>query len=847
MIGITSAHQGQRGIALLIALFSVMLLSVIILGMMVSTNTETSITSNFRDKQTATFAAMAGLQEARDRIQPSTHNITAPTDVPSLSAANVIYIINPKASETVAPWDLSNKYKDTELCQEGVLGLSGTAGVPCMTIATGTAWRRIVDNSQSSSAPWNLASPLDVKWTRISVKTNNTTPIAVDGNSSSSAQVCWDGSHQIPLPSGYGSDCAPNGGVATVGYDPTQTSWAGLGYTSVPTVTLSAPPSGGTQATAIAGSSTAPTGIVQSAAVTAGGSSYTSAPTVTLTGGGGSGATATATFQAPGAPVVSVSLSSAGTQCYAVAPPVSFSGGGGSGAAATSSLAGTASCVQGWTPSGSVSGSCNALKGTTTSGITLTGGGGSAFSGTITFKNNGSVNGFSIENPGTGYTSSPTTINIPGYGDCSLTVTANVGHLVQSVSRTAGGSSYTSAPTMSIATGTGTGPVPIATATLGSPPVNAGQVTGINITSGGSDYTSSPTVAFSGGGGSGAAGTTSLGSTFVPTCCTITNAGKGYTSDPTVTVTGGGGSGAKAKAILSRGTHYGTVYVLTSLANTRNGSRTMMQMEAATPVIGGWVSTGALTLDGPSPVVSMPNSNLFIVHGADNNSCGETPEATHPAIAAYDDPRNPTTPSAAQTIVNAIPSGRYDHYTGTGGIPDVVNSYANFGDTLGTPTGLKALIDAVHAVATNSYTGPVSSINLGTSSAPAIDYVAGDLTLSGNGSGYGILVVTGTLHMGGNFSWHGVVLVVGDGITDNNGGGSGQITGTMLVAKIWDNHTSQNLLQKNGIPQFDWDGGGGNGIVYDHCWATNLMNTIPFTPPPTTQPLRILSIRQLPY
>ena len=66
---------------MLIVLFSLLLLSVIGLGMMYSTNMETSINYNYRDKQIAFYAAMAGLQEARDRIQPVTHNIVAPDSV----------------------------------------------------------------------------------------------------------------------------------------------------------------------------------------------------------------------------------------------------------------------------------------------------------------------------------------------------------------------------------------------------------------------------------------------------------------------------------------------------------------------------------------------------------------------------------------------------------------------------------------------------------------------------------------------------------------------------------------------------------------------------------------------
>ena len=119
---LTSNPNSERGIAMFAVMFALLLLSVIGLGMMYSTVTETAINTNYKDSQIALYASMAGLHEARDRIQPATHNIVAPSAEPSLSAANVIYIINPRNGETVAPWDMTNKYADTELCQEKVLG-----------------------------------------------------------------------------------------------------------------------------------------------------------------------------------------------------------------------------------------------------------------------------------------------------------------------------------------------------------------------------------------------------------------------------------------------------------------------------------------------------------------------------------------------------------------------------------------------------------------------------------------------------------------------------------------------------------------------------------------------------
>jgi hypothetical protein len=73
-------------------------------------------------------------------------------------------------------------------------------------------------------------------------------------------------------------------------------------------------------------------GSVKSITVTAGGSGYTSAPTVTITGGGGTGATATATISGGAVTGITVTASGSG---FKTAPSVSLTGGAGSAAAAT--------------------------------------------------------------------------------------------------------------------------------------------------------------------------------------------------------------------------------------------------------------------------------------------------------------------------------------------------------------------------------------------------------------------------------------------------------------------------------------------------------------------------------
>ena len=208
-------QKGERGIAMLVAVFALLLLSVVGLGMMYATNMETAINGNYRDKQVAIYASMGGLQEARDRLRlydPTqaipAGRIQGPAGLPSLTDANVVYILNPKNGETVAPWLDTNPYFDTELCQERMLGLTGTPGVPCSSVPSGGAWYRTYDDSDAGAAGfWNLANPLDFKWIRISLKMNNNTPVASNGNTGDPAQVCWDGTRQLVLPSGYGLEC----------------------------------------------------------------------------------------------------------------------------------------------------------------------------------------------------------------------------------------------------------------------------------------------------------------------------------------------------------------------------------------------------------------------------------------------------------------------------------------------------------------------------------------------------------------------------------------------------------------------------------------------------------------
>lgn len=72
-------------------------------------------------------------------------------------------------------------------------------------------------------------------------------------------------------------------------------------------------------------------------------------------------------------------------------------------------------------------------------------------------------------------------------------------------------------------------------------------VTAITIGAGGSGYTSAPTVTLTGGGGTGATAEATVAGGVV-TKITVTNPGSGYTTAPTVALSGGNGTGATATA-----------------------------------------------------------------------------------------------------------------------------------------------------------------------------------------------------------------------------------------------------------------------------------------------------------
>ena len=183
----------ERGVALVIALLALLLISAILMGMILASNSETNISSNFRDEQTAFFAARAGIEEVRDRLRSSanptltTNAYFTPATTPLPGAVGgVLYVINPANGETVAPWNSLNKYYDDELIKE-----LGTPPIGSWFI-----------NPAPSSAGNSYAAtpPLAWKWVRVMIKPNKsdtgtTRVTSVDGQQNG-FRVCFNGTNE---------------------------------------------------------------------------------------------------------------------------------------------------------------------------------------------------------------------------------------------------------------------------------------------------------------------------------------------------------------------------------------------------------------------------------------------------------------------------------------------------------------------------------------------------------------------------------------------------------------------------------------------------------------------------
>lgn len=277
------------------------------------------------------------------------------------------------------------------------------------------------------------------------------------------------------------------------------------------------------------------------------------------------------------------------------------------------------------------------------------------------------------------------------------------------------------------------------------------------------------------------------------------------------------------------------VFEVTALAVTPDGSRRLVQYTVSPNVLN-LNFPSALTFDGGAPVYNAPSSNPFDMNGNDRSGSNALPGCTVPVQPAKS-AVGVVNPGDIGTTAAGIPNNRLDHYLGAGGTPSIGNVSGLLPPNEQTVTNLQNLVQSITNVANNVLTGPVNGLSAaqtGSAANPQITVVNGDLDLAGSGTGYGVLVVTGNFTFSGDWGWRGVVLVIGQGTMQENGGGSNEFDGAVLVAKTLDG--AGNPLAALGTPSLNWNGGGGNGVYYDSCWINNATAGVTY---------KVLSFREL--
>ncbi|PYU80970.1 MAG: hypothetical protein DMG50_17840 [Acidobacteria bacterium] len=148
----------EEGIALLISIFILLLISIVAIALIVASGTESSLAGNYRSATGVYYAALAGLEEARGRLltnNASSFKSTAPAGfLPSpgtaLPIGYVRYVLNPGPGDG----NVLTTYLDNEYSTEFTAG-------PSDTKTTASIW-----TTPPLNTSLNFPGPL-YKWVRI--------------------------------------------------------------------------------------------------------------------------------------------------------------------------------------------------------------------------------------------------------------------------------------------------------------------------------------------------------------------------------------------------------------------------------------------------------------------------------------------------------------------------------------------------------------------------------------------------------------------------------------------------------------------------------------------------------
>jgi hypothetical protein len=178
-------NNSEAGVALLIAMFVLLLISAVAISMIVASSRESELNGNYRSSSTAYYASVSGLEEARGRLLPRNINYfnnTVAGFIPAgtMTVGQVRYVLNPANGENVL-----SAYPDNQYAQE-----FHAAPANIQTIAS-------VSGTNSANVPGPL-----FKWVRISPVTEASLNIDVNQDNvlDPTTPLFYDTAH-LPKPS----------------------------------------------------------------------------------------------------------------------------------------------------------------------------------------------------------------------------------------------------------------------------------------------------------------------------------------------------------------------------------------------------------------------------------------------------------------------------------------------------------------------------------------------------------------------------------------------------------------------------------------------------------------------
>jgi hypothetical protein len=177
-------REREAGIALLIAIFVLLLIGVVAIALIVSSGTESALAGNYRSSTDVYYAAVAGLEEARARLRPSDPNSFKKTDpnfLPPLPLpiGTVGYVLNPGPNDVLA--NMLPTYPDAEYNNEFGAG-------PTTVTTTSSVWNRNPLNGLPFPPPL-------YKWVRVNAVSEKSLNLDVDadGLADSTTPLYYDG------------------------------------------------------------------------------------------------------------------------------------------------------------------------------------------------------------------------------------------------------------------------------------------------------------------------------------------------------------------------------------------------------------------------------------------------------------------------------------------------------------------------------------------------------------------------------------------------------------------------------------------------------------------------------